>query len=197
MDKHLFDERVKETFAAFGKADPRPAVLEAAYKQVADYPDDFIIWAAERLQDADKLPANIGRELRKSLYPSWKASQMPTFTNEQFYADMCGDPDCPECHGKGWFYVWKKGARPGTAPTAIPCLCNITCDAFPDIELRKACLEDLRVNGWTFHEPPRIRNRPPQPLKTSLHDLLARLRAGEGVPPDAFDPRREMPEEYL
>lgn len=197
MDKHLFDERVKETFAAFGKADPRPAVLEAAYKQVADYPDDFIIWAAERLQDADKLPANIGRELRKSLYPSWKASQMPTFTNEQFFADMCGDPQCPECHGKGWFYVWRRGARPGTAPTAIPCVCNVTCDAFPDIDLKKATLADLKANGWTFREPPRIRHRPPQPLKISLHDLLARLRAGEGIPPDAFDPRREMPEEYL
>jgi len=159
-------------------------------------PDDFIIWAAEQMQDADRLPPNIGRTLKKELYPAWKASQMPTFTNEQFYADMCGDPDCPECRGKGWFYVWKKGAKPGTAPTAIPCLCNMTCDAFPDMEIRKASLADLKANGWTFHEPPRIRNRPPKPLKKSLQETLAGLREGRGVPADAFDPRRQMPEEY-
>ena len=111
MDKTLFDRLVKETYATYGKPDPRPAVLDAAYKHVADMPDDFIVWASERLQDADRLPPNLGRELRKELYPAWKASQMPTFTNEQFYADMCGDPDCPECHGKGWFYVWKRGAK--------------------------------------------------------------------------------------
>jgi len=197
MDEQLFNMKLSETYAAFGKPAPRPAVLSAAYKQVADMPDDFIIWASEQLQDADRLPANVGRELRKSLFPAWKASQMPTFTNEQYYADMCGDPQCPECHGKGWFYVWRKGAGPGTAPTAIPCLCNMTADAFPDMELKKACLEDLRASGWTFHEPPRIRNRPPQPLKFSLQELLGRLRAGQGIPADAYDSRRAMPEEYL
>ena len=197
MDKTLFDRLIKETYATYGKPDPRPSVLDAAFKQVSELPDDFILWAAEKLQDADRLPANIGRELRKELFPAWKASQMPTFTAEQFYADMCGDPQCPECRGKGWFYGWRKGAPAGTAPTAIPCLCNITCDAFPDMELKKACLADLKANGWTFHEPPRIRNRPPQPLKFSLQELLGRLRAGQGIPPDAYDPRREMPEELL
>ena len=196
MDKALFDSKIKETYATYGKPDPRPSVLEAAFKRVADLPDEFIVWAAEQLQDADKLPNNLGRELKKSLFPAWRASQMPTFTNEQYYADMCGDPDCPECRGKGWFYVWKRGAKPGTAPTAIPCLCNLTCDAFPDMEIRKASLADLKANGWTFHEPPRIRNRPPQPLKKSLQELLAGLRAGRGIQPDAFDPRRQMPEEY-
>ena len=195
MEKSLFDRLIGETYATYGKPAPRQPVLDAAFKPVADYPDDFILWAAEQMQDAERLPANIGRELKKTLFPAWRASQMPTFTNEQFYADMCGDPDCPECHGKGWFYVWKRGARPGTAPTAIPCLCNMTCDAFPDMEIRKACLADLKENGWTFHEPPRIRNRPPEPLKKSLQEVLAGLRAGQGIPADACDPRREMPED--
>ena len=56
MDKTLFDRLVKETYATYGKPDPRPAVLDAAYKHVADMPDDFIVWASERLQDADRLP---------------------------------------------------------------------------------------------------------------------------------------------
>ena len=196
MDRTLFDSLVKETYAAFGKPDPRPAVLAAAYKQVADMPDDFMIWAAEQIQDTDKLPVNLGRDLRKSWYPGWKGSQVQAFTNEQFWNDMCGDPQCPECFGKGWFYAWKRGAKPGTAPTAIPCMCNLTCDAFPDMDLRKACLDDLKRNGWTFHEPPRIRNRPPEPLKKSLQEVLAGLHAGQGLPSaDDFDPRREMPEE--
>ena len=196
MEKMLFDRLIGETYATYGKLAPRQAVLDQAFKFVADYPDDFIIWAADQLQDADKLPSNIGRELKKVLFPAWKASQMPAFTNAQFYEDLSGDPDCPECHGKGWFYVWKRGAKPGTAPTAIPCLCNLTCDAFPDMEIKKASLADLKANGWTFHEPPRIRNRPPTPLKKSLRDLLDGLRAGRGIPPDDFDPRRQMPEEY-
>lgn len=197
MDRTLFDNLVKEVWASFGKPDPRPAMLVAAYKQVADYPDEFMLWAAEQMQDSDKLPVNLGRELRKSWYPGWKASQIQSVSMDQFVNDMCGDPQCPECHGKGWFYVWRRGARPGTAPTAIPCICNVTCDAFPDIDLKKATLADLKANGWTFREPPRIRNRPPTPLKFSLQSLLDRLHAGYGVPQDAYDPRRELPEEYL
>ena len=196
MEKTLFDRLIGETYATYGKPTPRQSVLDAAFKFVADFPDEFILWAAEQMQDADRLPPNIGRTLKKDLFPAWRASQMPTFTNEQYYADMCGDPDCPECRGKGWFYVWKRGAKPGTAPTAIPCLCNLTCDAFPDMEIRKASLADLKANGWTFHEPPRIRNRPPQPLKKSLQEMLDGLHAGRGIPADAFDPRRQMPEEY-
>lgn len=38
MDKHVFDGVVRELYAAFGKPDPRPAVLDAAFKAVAGLP---------------------------------------------------------------------------------------------------------------------------------------------------------------
>ena len=199
MDRVLFDSLMNEIFAAYGKPAPRLAVLDAAFKQVEPFPDDFMLWAAEILQDSDKLPANIGRELRKGLYPSWRASQMAAFSEEQVMNDMSGDPACPDCGGRGWFYVWRWNAKAGTAATAIPCLCNMTADAFPGVELRKASSRDLLANGWVFEEPEIVRNRPPQPLKKPLRDLLDGLRRGRPAywenPPE--DPRRAMPEEYM
>ena len=199
MDKQLFDTLMNETYATYGKPAPRQPVLDAAFKQVEALPDEFMLWAAEQLQDSDRLPANIGRELRKGLYPSWRASQMVAFSEEQVMNDLSGDPACPDCGGKGWHYVWRWNAKPGTAATAIPCLCNMTADAFPDVELRKASSSDLLANGWVFDEPPVARTRPPKPLKRSLQEMLESLRRGRGVywdnPPD--DPRRKMPEEYL
>lgn len=199
MDRQLFDTLMNETYAAYGKPAPRQAVLDAAFKQVEPFPDGFMLWAADILQDSDKLPANIGRELRKGLYPAWKASQMAAVSEERFVNDICGDPHCPDCGGKGWFYVWRWEAKPGTAATAIPCLCNMTCDAFPDMELRKASSRDLLANGWVFEEPAVVRTRPPKPLKKSLQETLEGLRRGRAAywenPPE--DPRRAMPEEYM
>lgn len=193
MDKHVFDGVVRELYAAFGKPEPRPAVLDAAFKAVAGLPDEFAEWASERLQDADRLPSNLGRELKR-MYPAWKAEAFSAPQHDPWANECSGDPHCPDCGGSGWHYVWRRPARSGTAPTAIPCLCNTVVDAWEDPP-RRASLEDLRRAGiWTLREPPMVRTRPPVPMRRPLAEAMAGLRAGRGVPEDAPDPRRQMQE---
>lgn len=191
MDRAYFEELMGETFAAFQKADPKPPVLDAIFKQIDQFPDAFMDWAAEQMQDSDRLPLNIGRHMRRNLWPEWRASQISPATGGR-----SGDPQCPECHGEGWFHVWKVGAPAGTAPTAWACRCNRIVDSWPDLNLRRVCLAELKAMGWTFHEPPMVRTRPATPLSFSLNELLADIRAGrlEKIQPD---PAREMPHAYL
>lgn len=195
MDRTVFDDCMNGVFAAFQKPAPRAAVLDEAFKPVADYPDDFIYWAADKLKEEEKLTVNLGRELKR-MWPAYKAETTPAAPYDPLASDCAGDPNCPDCHGKGWFYVWRKGASAGTAETAIPCLCNTVVDSW-EKPPRKASLEDLRRTGvWTFHRPPQIRNGDPTPLGFSLKQLLDRLRQGRGLDDEPKDPRREMPE-YL
>ena len=193
MNRQTFDNAMGEVFAAFQKPAPRPAVLDAIFKRVEELPEEFVFWASEKLQDEEKLPANLGRELLR-MFPAWKAENFSQPQHDPWANETSGDPNCPDCGGSGWHYVWRRPARPGTAPTAIPCLCNTVVDAWEDPP-RRASLEDLRRAGiWTLREPPMVRTRPPVPLKRSLAEVLAGLRAGRGVPEDEPDPRRQMQE---
>ena len=197
MDRATFDDAMGVVFAAFQKPAPRPAVLEAIFKRVAELPDDFIIWAADVLQDEEKLPANLGRETLR-MYPAWKAENTPACQPDPYANEASGDPMCPDCHGTGWHYVYPLGAlyKPGLAPYAVPCLCNTVVDSW-EHPPRKASLEDLKRSGrWTMRPPQRIRNGDPTPLGFSLQELMARLRSGRGIEDEAPDPRRQMPE-YL
>ena len=195
MDRTFFDETMNGIFAAFQKAQPRQAVLDEAFKPVADLPDDFIAWAADKLKEDEKLPLNIGRELKR-LWPAFKAETTPAAQPDPYANEASGDPNCPDCKGAGWHYVYPIGCRPGTAPYAVPCLCNTVVDGW-EHPPRKASLADLKATGrWTMRRPPVVRDREPQPMKRSLSELMASLRQGRGVPEDEQDPRREMPE-YL
>ena len=195
MDRILFNTFMDEVFAAFQKPRPRDAVLNVIFKQVESLPDDFVAWAAEQLQDSDKLPLNVGRHLRKTLYPEWLSGHLAPQAG-----GLSGDPLCRECRGEGWFLVWRKDAGPGTAPTAHPCMCNRIVDSWMEYRPRKVCLADLKRDGWTFHEPPMVRDRPPLPLSRSLQELLDSIHAGKGLPPHpASDPDadlRALPAEY-
>ena len=194
MDKSYFTTVMGGIFAAFQKPSPRGAVVDEAFTPVADYPDDFIDWAAARLKDEDKLPVNIGRELKR-MWPAYKAETTPAVPFDPHANENAGDPHCPDCGGIGWHYVWRRG-NPSVAPTAVPCRCNAVVDRWENPP-RKASLEDLRRSGiWTLRQPPVIRDRPPVPLRKSLQEVMASLRAGAGIPEDACDPRRQMPGEY-
>lgn len=192
MDRQLFSQAMDEVFAAFGKNEPRPKILDAIFKRVGEWPDEFCAYACDALMDADKLPANIGRAMA-NMYSGWLVSQ----TLAGGGSVESGDPNCPECGGEGWFLVYPVNARPGTAPFAVPCMCNRVVDCWPELHLRRTSLDGLRASGrWTFRPPAMVRDRPPAPMKTSLRDLLARLRAGTPPAGDEPDPRRQMPE-YL
>ncbi|MCR5260020.1 MAG: hypothetical protein K6E40_17970 [Desulfovibrio sp.] len=179
MDKELLNERLCEVFAAFQKRPPAPNVVEAVWYQVREYPDDFLEWAAARLLDNDRLPQNIGREMRKGLYPEWQGMQLARHLEEMQEGTEgmgSGNPACQDCGGDGWFYVWRPDARAGTAATAIPCTCCWTVEAiFPDAKVRKFTRQQVLEAGWTFNEPPMIRNRPPTPL--TREQVRARIEA--------------------
>lgn len=197
MDRSYFDKVMNGVFAAFQKPQPREGVLEEAYKPVADYPEDFIDWAAVKLKEEEKLPLNLGRELKR-LYPAWKAETTPVEQWDPYRNEQSGDKNCPECKGTGWFYCYPtdpKLYKPGLSPYAIPCLCNTVVDSW-EHPPRKACLEDLRRTGrWTFHRPPDVKNHEPTHLGFSLRQLLDRLHAGVGVQDEPEDPRRKLPED--
>ena len=189
MDRQLFNQAMDEVFAAFGKQEPRAKILDAIFRRVQEWPDEFCAYACEALQDADKLPANIGRTMA-GMYSGWLVSQAAAGG-----AVQSGDPLCPECGGEGWFMLYPANAKPGTAPYAVPCMCNRVVDCWPDLHLRRRSLDEIRASGrWTFRPPAMVRSRPPKPLGRSLQDLMASIRAGRGVPEERPDPRREMPE---
>lgn len=192
MDRQLFNQAMDEVFAAFGKNEPRPKILDAIFKRVGEWPDEFCAYACEALQDSDKLPANISRAMA-SMYSGWLVSQVAAGGTV-----ASGDPNCPECGGEGWFMLYPVNASPGTAPYAIPCMCNRVIDCWPELHLRRHSLEELKASGkWTFRPPAMVRNRPPKPMARSLSQLMADLKAGRGVPAEqSDDPRRQMPE-YL
>lgn len=198
MDRQNFDNAMNEAFAAFQKPQPRPAVLDAIFKRVSDLPDEFLAWAVDALADGEKLPANLGRELRR-MFPAWKAENTPVAQHDPWANECSGDPNCPDCGGTGWHYVYPLGAlyKPGLAPYAVPCLCNTVVDAWEDPP-KKASLEELKASGrWTMRPPAMVRNRPLKPMARSFGQLMAALKAGRGVPAEqSDDPRRQMPE-YL
>lgn len=195
MDRTSFDDELNGLFAAFQKPAPRTAILDEAFKPVSDLPNDFLYWAMDKLKEEEKLPINLGRELKR-LWPAFKAETMPAAQPDPYANEASGDPNCPDCRGTGWHYVYPVNCRPGTAPYAVPCLCNTVVDSW-EHPPRKASLANLKATGkWTMRRPPMVRNAPPQPMGFSLDDLFARLREGRGVPAEETDPRRQMPE-YL
>ena len=198
MERQDLSEAMNVVFAAFQKPAPREAVLDAIYKRVSEYPSDFIFWAADKLQEEEKLPMNLGRELVR-MYPAWKAETTPVEQWDPYRNEQSGDKNCPECKGTGWFYCYPtdpKLYKPGLAPYAIPCLCNTVVDSW-EHPPKKASLEDLRRTGrWTFHRPPDVKNHEPTHLGFSLRQLLDRLHAGVGIQGEPEDPRRKLPEQY-
>ena len=197
VDRTNFDDELNGLFAAFQKPAPRTAILDEAFKPVSELPNDFLFWAMDKLKEEEKLPANLGRELKR-LWPAFKAETTPAAQPDPYANEASGDPMCPDCHGAGWHYVYPLGQlyKPGLAPYAVPCLCNSTVDSW-EHPPRKASLEDLKRSGrWTMRPPQRVRNGDPKPLGFSLQELMARLRSGRGIEDEAPDPRRQMPE-YL
>ena len=198
MDRTNFDDELNGLFAAFQKPAPRTAILDEAFKPVSEFPNEFLFWAMDKLKEEEKLPINLGRELKR-LWPAYKAETTPVEQYDPYANEQAGDPNCPDCRGRGWHYVWPtdpKLYKPGCAEYAIPCLCNTTVDSW-EHPPKKASLADLKATGkWTMRRPPIVRNGEPQPLGFSIDDLFARLREGRGVQDETPDPRRQMPE-YL
>ena len=172
MDNQRFFDWMKNLYGAFGKNAPQAHVVTAAFGRVGTLPDGFFIFAAEKLQDREVLPQNLGRELHTVLWPEYRS----------LHPEICSYADnCPECDGRGAIVVRlvDPQGRPGRGQDrAFPCVCKEGQD-----------------KGWTWE---RIRQagyeiEPPAPqMEARARQALARLgvRLGE-IPDDRQDQRRD------
>lgn len=117
MEQAKFKNCVREIYAAHGKTPPTDAVMLAVWKRVEDMPDAFMPWAAVKLSDYERLPANLGLELAKQLYPEWRAETRKTGPSSS---------NCPECDPRipGYFFGWKRDSQGILRSGICRCLCN-------------------------------------------------------------------------
>jgi len=188
MDRATFDFEMGRVFDGFQRPAPRPGAMDEIFYQISMLggEDDhlgnaFISWAAERLRDEEKLPANVGRHMRLVLYPEWlKAVAEAKGTDAG-----SGDLVCAECGGSGWHQVWRPDAKPGDGPVAVPCTCNQIVELqFRGAEaVRKWTKAGLLDAGWLLSRPRRAVASPP------IGRAEARARAEADAGPQAFRPK--------
>lgn len=124
MDRQGFTYWLQRIYAAFGKT-PNAATMSAVFRRVDGLPDGFFEYAAERLEDRETLPGNLGRELRHVLWPEYLEK------NPQLRARTVGCRDCdPEM--PGFFWAWDA--------TGYRLLCKCACNQDRRLE---------NVQAWT------------------------------------------------
>lgn len=96
MDKELFLATLGTVHALFGKAAPAHAITQALWERVADYPDAVLPLFEQRLELAEKLPANLYREFHAAR-EDWQ--RLVSLRKAVSTA-------CPECAGKHGFWCW-------------------------------------------------------------------------------------------
>ena len=112
MDRQSFTYWLQRIYAAFGKT-PNAAAMSAVFRRVDGLPDGFFEYAAERLEDRETLPGNLGRELRHVLWPEYL---------EKHPERRARPAACRECDAAtpGFFIAWD--ARGKSA--LFKCACN-------------------------------------------------------------------------
>ncbi len=110
MTVTAFKDGLGSVFAAHGKAFPGKEMIAAVWRRVEPLPDSFMAWAAVRLEDYEKLPSNLGRELAVVLWPQWRAEQPA----------RPGREGCAACGGRGFWLARRKGDEgPGGRGVAL------------------------------------------------------------------------------
>jgi len=71
MNRDTFRNGIEEIYTAHGKAFPAQKVAEGVFERVKDLPDSFMAFAVAELRDYTTLPSNLGRELRRNLWPAY------------------------------------------------------------------------------------------------------------------------------
>ena len=98
MDKELFLATLGVVHALFGKAAPAPAVIQALWERVADYPDAVLPLVEKRLELEEKLPANLYREFHAAL-EDWR-------NRRAVRREAVSGRVCPVCAGQRGFWCW-------------------------------------------------------------------------------------------
>lgn len=127
MHSEIFMREIEAIYAAHGKAFPAQKVCLAVFGRVRDLPDAFMVFAAKEMRDYTALPSNLGRELRRVLWPDW-LDKNPRERARRAHAGCAG---CRSGRaGPGFLYVWEKDGH------AV--LCRCACNA-----------ENPEQRGWT------------------------------------------------
>lgn len=116
MNEGAFRNSMNRIFAAHAKAPPSRAAIDAVWYRVAEFPDAFMDWAAAKLCDYEKLPGNLGYEI-KGMYSQWRSE-----TGQPRQERHC----CPDCDRQipGFFYWWQRDESGHVASGMCRCLCN-------------------------------------------------------------------------
>ncbi|MCR5259148.1 MAG: hypothetical protein K6E40_13450 [Desulfovibrio sp.] len=180
MNRNDLQAVIRGLYASFGRRDPGDVIIGAAADAVpADAGDDFPAYAADAMAALERLPNNIGRWLARVIFPQYVAERIVATGNSD-----CGRPGCPECGGTGWHEVWHAGAAPGTAPTALPCVCNCTIVAWTQGRPCRHTRCELERAGWTFEAPASVAG-PGRPISRERYDrkrASASSKATDSVP---------------
>ena len=141
MDRQNFTYWLQRVYAAFGKT-PNAATMSAVFRRVDGLPDGFFEYAAERLEDREALPVNLGRELRRVLWPEYLEKNPGLRAREQRQG-------CRECAGSGMpGILWAYG--PDGHRYACPCVCNNN----PGLaHLRHWTRREIEAAGLTLRDP--------------------------------------------
>lgn len=146
----IFFEGIDRVFAAHGKIRVSAPVKEQIFKRVRDMPDDFMVFAEEELEDYEKLPANLGREIATVLFTAYKNRQQGIALSEITL-------QCPECDGRQYITAYDR--IPVTTPSGkdehpfrtLHCVCNTQTHE------QRYSKNDIHKAGWLLADPIRRR----------------------------------------
>lgn len=115
MDKMHFSNCIARVFAAHGKTFPSTQIAAAIFARVDSLPDGFMPWAAGKLEDFDKLPTNLGRSLRRELWPEYLEKHPELKAKENRGRCNNCSPDL-----EGFFWAWDQDGK----RYCLKCACN-------------------------------------------------------------------------
>lgn len=156
MSRDMMDAAIRRVCACHGRSMPAEPLLEEIWDAVpAEADDAFAEYVRQDLSDRADLPRNLPRCIRRELWPAYLASTASGAATGGEIWD--GRPGCESCGGRGWHRVWPADAPAGTAPTAIPCVCNarVLIDAEEyGITPTRWSRADLEASGaWRWTDP--------------------------------------------
>ena len=132
MDRELFVATLGVVHALFGKPAPGPAVTQALWDRVASYPDAVLPLFEQRLELAERLPANLYREFHAAR-EDWQSRVAAR-------RQAAPRAPCPVCAGQRGFWCWQRETAGRWHHFFVPCArCQPSSGrAFPSPETLRA-----------------------------------------------------------
>ena len=109
MNGALFEDMARTIYATFGRTPPQADIQSVLFRQVRHIPDEACAYLTARICDLDRLPQNLGRELRNA-WADWRAA----------HPRRAARRDCPDCRNAGVRHVWGP-TETGWRHFAVPC----------------------------------------------------------------------------